>query len=432
MGKDVDGRWKILLYCGALIALIGFADPQGGLIGLPVSFLLKNKLHLKAHELANFKLWAALPLYGAALFGFARDRTSPLGRGDRGHLIVFGLCSSLLYAGFAFAPVGYGVLLAAILLVTCSTQMLWSAQAGLTAVLARRRRMSGEVSAVWSVIVILPGVASSVLGGTLSDVLEKGTAQAAARTLLLCGAALTLAVTLFGLLKPVTIFPEGERESEGKRAAKASLLADLGRLARHRPIYPALLAYILWAFTPGTGTPLQYHLANTLHATDSQWGQFLAITSLSMIPTFLLFGFLASRAPLGRLLAWSVVIGAPGLIPMLFVHSATGALVLAVLFGLSCGLGNAAFLNLMIRVCPTGLEGTMMMLAGSMVAIAARFGDVLGAALYDRWHNFTVCVAVGAATTAAILLVLPFLPKAVTADADGWNAPGTVPEPAPA
>jgi MFS family permease len=117
---------------------------------------------------------------------------------------------------------------------------------------------------------------------------------------------------------------------------------------------------------------------------------------------------------------------------MLFVHSATGALVLAVLFGLSCGLGNAAFLNLMIRVCPKDLEGTMMMLAGSMVAIAARFGDVLGAALYDAWHDFTVCVAVGTATTLAVLLVLPFLPRTVTAGADDGTPPEMIPEPAAA
>jgi hypothetical protein len=36
--------------------LLGFGSPAGGLIGLRISFLLKNKLHLKAHEMAIFGL----------------------------------------------------------------------------------------------------------------------------------------------------------------------------------------------------------------------------------------------------------------------------------------------------------------------------------------------------------------------------------------
>ena len=44
------------------------------------------------------------------------------------------------------------------------------------------------------------------------------------------------------------------------------------RLVRHWPIYPAMLIWLLWNFAPGSTTPLQYHLQNTLHATDAQWG----------------------------------------------------------------------------------------------------------------------------------------------------------------
>ena len=39
----------------------------------PPSFLLKNKLHLKPHELADFRLVSAIPLYLSFVFGFIRD-----------------------------------------------------------------------------------------------------------------------------------------------------------------------------------------------------------------------------------------------------------------------------------------------------------------------------------------------------------------------
>jgi hypothetical protein len=56
-------RMRIVIYLGVLLVLLGFGSPGGGLIGLPISFLLKNKLHLEAHEMAIFGLIAAAPSY---------------------------------------------------------------------------------------------------------------------------------------------------------------------------------------------------------------------------------------------------------------------------------------------------------------------------------------------------------------------------------
>jgi hypothetical protein len=70
-------RWRILLYLIALIVLLGFGSPLGGLIDVPISFFLKNKLQLKAHEVADFRLISAIPLYLSFVFGFARDTGIP-------------------------------------------------------------------------------------------------------------------------------------------------------------------------------------------------------------------------------------------------------------------------------------------------------------------------------------------------------------------
>jgi len=55
-------RHRIFLYLGILITLLAFGAPHGGLIEIPVSFLLKNKLHLGPHELANFRLLSSIPV----------------------------------------------------------------------------------------------------------------------------------------------------------------------------------------------------------------------------------------------------------------------------------------------------------------------------------------------------------------------------------
>src|SRR5438132_12987939 len=111
-------RQSIFVYLGVLIVLLTFGSPSGGLIDIPISFFLKNKLHLDAHELAIFRLVAAIPLYLSFVFGFIRDSWDPFGMKDRGFMLLFGGISAVLYAVFAFAPVTYASLLIAIILLT--------------------------------------------------------------------------------------------------------------------------------------------------------------------------------------------------------------------------------------------------------------------------------------------------------------------------
>jgi hypothetical protein len=61
-------RRRIFLYLGILIVPLTFGAPGSGLIDIPITFLLKNKLHLKAHELADFRLVSAIPLYLSFVF----------------------------------------------------------------------------------------------------------------------------------------------------------------------------------------------------------------------------------------------------------------------------------------------------------------------------------------------------------------------------
>src|SRR6202035_4702881 len=110
----MSARRIIFLYLGMLIVLLAFGGPSGGLIDIPISFLLKNRLHLTAHEVANFRLLAAIPLYLSFVFGFIRDIWNPLGMKDRGFMLLFGGTSALLYVFFAFTPLTYATLLAAV------------------------------------------------------------------------------------------------------------------------------------------------------------------------------------------------------------------------------------------------------------------------------------------------------------------------------
>src|SRR5580658_1999822 len=80
-------RLGLFLFGGLLMLLVNVGDPAVGLINIPVSFFLKNRLHLGADQQAIFRVWTGVPLYLSLVFGFLRDRWSPFGRGDSGHLV---------------------------------------------------------------------------------------------------------------------------------------------------------------------------------------------------------------------------------------------------------------------------------------------------------------------------------------------------------
>jgi hypothetical protein len=410
---------RIFLYLGVLIVLLSFGSPSGGLIDIPISFFLKNKLHLSAHALADFRLVSGIPLYLSCVFGFVRDTWNPFGMRDRGFMLLFGAVSTGLYVVFAFTPVTYVTLLVAVVLLTTSFLFVASAQNGLTSMLGQQHAMSGQISAAWNIFAALPTVGALLAGGSLSDLLEGRNADQAARDLFLAGAAIMAAVTIYGAWKPASVF-DNVRAEQGTRAHP---LHDLKRLARHWPVYPALLIWLLWNFAPGAATPLQYYLQNTLHASDAQWGQWNAIFAASFVPTFLLYGLLCPKLPLKPLLVWGTVVAVPQLVPLLFIHSVTGALIAAVPIGLMGGVASAAYLDLIIRSAPRGLQGTTLMMSGGLLFVASRFGDVLGTVLYDDYGGFVVCVIAITIVYALILPTLLLVPRDLTAYSDG-EAPG--------
>ncbi len=416
---DPAAQRRILLYVGGLIVLMGIGSPAGGLVNLPISFFLKNKLHLKAHEVATFALISHIPIYLSFAFGFIRDRFNPLGRGDRGFLVLFGALGAAVYCTAAFVTPSYGMLLATVLLALTSYLFIASAQRGLTSVIGQRRLMSGRLSAAWNIFESLPAIAALLVGGLLSEQLEGRNAVQAGRTLFLAGSAVMAMIAVYGLWKPASVFDNVE--SVG--AASRRVADDLRRLAGHWPIYPALLIWLLWNFSPGLQTPLQYYLQNILHAKDMQWGEWNAVCIAAFIPSFMAYGVLCQRLPLRTLLFWGTIVAVPQTIPLLFVHSVQGALVAAILIGLMGGAAYAAYLDLIIRACPEGLQGTVLMMSVGLAAIDARFGDVFGTALYERFGGFGACVT---AITIVYLLILPVLlliPKRLVSTADG-EAPG--------
>lgn len=406
-------RARLLTYAAVPLLLFNLAAPYNGFIALPVVFFLKNRLHLSAHETATFSLIVSIPLFLGIVFGFLRDRWSPFRAGDRGHLIVFGLATAAVYAAMGVAPPTYGLLLGGGLLATAAIQFVASAAQGLATEIGRRHAMTGQMSTALGIGVSLPAALSFAAGGWLSGTLEGQTAATAARGIFFSGAAVMVGLAAYGAFGPKVLFADTHHQPAMLRPVD-----DLKRLARHWPIYPALLVQLLWQFAPGAGIALQYHLAADLHATDAQVGAFFTIFFGGFVPMFFVYGWLAQRLSLAKLLWIGATIAVLQMAPLLLVKTPTGALLAAACLGPLGGIAQGAFQDLTMRSCPKGLEGTMMLMWWGVYWISLRFGDLWGADLYDHHGGYNTAIWATIAVYAAILPCLLLVPRRLTASAD--------------
>ena len=144
---------------------------------------------------------------------------------------------SILYVTFALTPVSYTELLVAMVVLTTSFLFVSSAQNGLASVLGQQHLMSGQVSAVWNIFASLPAIAALLIGGALSDILEGENADQAVRLLFLCGAGIMATVAVYSIWRSRSVF---DNIANGQGTA-AQPWNDIKRLAKHWPIYPALM-----------------------------------------------------------------------------------------------------------------------------------------------------------------------------------------------
>ncbi|PLQ00041.1 MFS transporter [Cupriavidus pauculus] len=420
-GQGFEGSDRTLQYFGWLTLFVYLATPAGALVDIQTSYVLKNELHATATQISTFRLVTGIPVYVAFVFGLARDQWSPFGLRDRGYFLVFAPMTALACVWMAYAGFSYAGLLAGTLLAMLAFRFVAAAYQGLIALVGQEKLMSGRLSALWNVISSVPVVAGAFASGYVSDHL-------AARQAIYLVAIFNLLIVGLALWKPPSVFGH---IYDRKQARATDFVGNIKRLVRHKAVYPAVLICFLWNFAPGSATPLQFYLTNELHASDSVYSYYNGIFAAAFVPTFLLYGYLCKRVALGKLLWWGTIIAVPQMIPLAFIHSPYLALVLAAPTGLMGGIATAAYLDLAMRSCPPGLQGTLMMLVDGVLALSGRAGDLLGSWIYNSApsHGFVYCVIATTAVYALILALIPLTPKALIATRDGESV-ADVPAPA--
>lgn len=413
--EDSSATGRIFLYFGTLTFLVYFVLPHGYLVDITTTYMLKDRLHADATEVSLFRLVTGLPVYLSFVFGLTRDLWNPLGLRDRGYFFIFAPVTAAIFFWMAFTHLSYWGLFAGMLLVMATFRLVAAAYQGLIALTGQEKLMSGRLSALWQIVSSIPYIAGGVASGWISENFKPE------QTFILV-AVITLGIAVFGLWKPKAVF----NHAYDKPIARGSdFVGDLKRLVRHRAVYPAVLIMFLFQFSPGANTPLQFYLTDTLHASESVYGDYYAIFAGAFIPIFFLYGWLCKRFALRTLLWWGTIITVPQMVPLAFIHTGAQALWLAAPTGMLGGVASAAYYDLAMRSCPPGLQGTLMMLVDGALQLSYRGGDLLGSKIYasSPTNGFLYCVIATTAVYALILPVLLLIPKSLIATADGEANP---------
>ena len=402
-GTATTAAGQVFLYFTPLTLLVFLVLPNGYLLDIATSFMLKNRLHATPEQVADFRLLTAIPVYLSFAFGLARDFWSPFGMGDRRLLLIFGTLTASLFLGMARAPLSYGGLLTGMLLVMFSFSFVAAAARGLLARVSQEQRMSGRLSALWNALSSAPYAVGAFASGYLA-------AHLSPERMFEVVAALAGAIALMSFWKPAAIYSFRHADTPARRG---SLVGDLGRLARHKACYPPVLLICLSQFSPGTNTPLQFYLTGELGLPDEVYGNVLGIIAIGYLPACLLYGALCRRMTLQALLWVATLAYSVQALPLLFIHSGESALLMALPMALINAFAFTAYWDLALRSCPPGLQGSLMMLVAGAYELSYRLGDLVGARIYtaSAAHGFLYCVMLATATSLLLIPILRTIPR---------------------
>lgn len=190
-------------------------------------------------------------------------------------------------------------------------------------------------------------------------------------------------------------------------------------LTHSRVLWLAGLFVFLWKIEPGFNTPLLFYQTNVLHFNSSFIGTLYSLFAAAGILGAIIYGYACKWINLRTLLILGIIIDALDSLIYLAYASQVSAIIITTLNGMTAMLCILPLYDLAARATPSGSESLGYALLLSVWNLADAISDVLGSKLYDYFNlGFNNLVWINTITTAAIILLVPLVPKGITAGTD--------------
>jgi hypothetical protein len=415
MGPEADAESprqvrRLIVVVAVGIFVTGFGWP--GIIGrLPFTLLLKNQLGLGADKVAAFWAVATFAWYCKPLVGLVCDAYPFAGTRRRGYMLWGALLASVCWLGFAFVPRRYVPFMALMTGLNLALVFVSTVVGGLQVEASQRLGATGRFASMRSALEGTMYLLSGPISGFLAVLAFGWTSLAGG-------------LILFSFVPVVArLYPEA-RGARAQAAVWSSARSQLAAIVRSRPMWGTAGLTFLYYLAPGFQTPLLYVQQDVLKLDPRMMGLLVALSGVGWMIGSAIYAALCRRLPLRTLLVAGIAINGLGTLLYLRYDSALAAVVIETVFGVLYTLAALPLADLIARATPKGSEsfGFGLMMSIRNVAIFA-ISDVVGSKLYAQYHvGFPRLVWINTLSTLAVLLFVPFLPRAILAAREGEPA----------
>jgi hypothetical protein len=373
---------------------------------LPLQFLLKNEVSVTREQMAAFFFWCSLAWYFKPIAGILTD-AFPLFRTRRRHyLLISSVLACLSWIGMTFVPPSYGALLWGAMIVNLFMVMASTVFGAFLVEAGQNLGATGRLTALRLSVDYFCGLVVGPLGGLLATVGFIWTT----------GASGAFVLSIFPIAYIFLREPPVARDRASEVFHNAG--QQLMTIVRSRNLWMALLFMALFYFSPGFSTPLFYRQTDELHFSKQAIGNLGVFSGFFGILATVVYSQLIKRVQIRTMLLIGVATSAAGTLLYLFYSTWTLAAFIESQNGLFFSLAELALLDLAARATPKGCEGLGYSLMLSIRNVAGSGADIVGSHLADHHWSFGSLVYLNAATTAVVLLLLPFLPAALMRSKD--------------
>jgi MFS family permease len=389
-----------MLFFAIVYVVEGIGQGRVGIVFQPISFYLKEigwtPLEVTAYlALLNFP-WIIKPV-----FGLVSDFVPLLGYRRKSYLVIASVVAAISFGWISRlsdpAKIAPLFLLTAYAMATASTLC-----GALLAENGQRFGLSGAFvnqQWLWFYIAVM---ASSFAGGELIQHLPALDGFHAAAAIAAVAPVAMLLATLFLL---------HEEKTPVNRAEMLRTLGSTIAALTSRRLYLVAAFLFLYSFAPGFGTPLYYHMTDTLKFSQSYIGILGSIASAGWIAGALIHRFLLRSMRIERQLYLSILLGTLSAASFLLLSGEISAAIVNFANGVALMIATISTLTLAADMCPSRAEGFAFAGLMSISNLADIFSANAGAYLYDKVFDSQLAplIVVSAATTAVAAPLVPLL-----------------------
>jgi MFS family permease len=396
-----------MLLVGTGYLFLTLCDYREGISNLALRFLLKDELHLTATDLAAYFAITKLAWYCKPFAGLLADKVPLFGTRRKGYLVGFSAIAAGLWLVLPWAHDVYALMLWLVVAINFALMMVHTTLGGMLVEVGQSLGATGRISAVRSGTESFGWLLAGLTGGWVAaHLLHFGFLINAGLMLILA----LLFATNLRETKPGPGAPEKSRRTP----------AQFRQLFRHRTLWAAAGFWVLVKFSPGFGTPLFFYQSETLGFSPQSIGYLAFVSAAAGLLGSIFYMRICRVVPLSRLLWLGVGLHVVSALTYFGYWSMGPAMAIEAFYGLCTALAFMPIFDLLARATPKEFAALGYALIFSLGSLSVSGSDLLGSWIFEHFnHSFSGMILLNAASSAVVLLAIPFLPRMLVAHRDG-------------